>query len=151
MPPLQVALSLAGMVIIIVGAYYVTYFIGVKSSGLSRGRNRNINMVDRFAMSRDKSFCIVEIAGKVYIIGVTNHTMTLIDTLGSEEFAKSAERGEPGAWPRTPGGPIGVMRKGLKSFFANMTGKQNQSFESSMRIAREKASELQEGPEGIDE
>ena len=172
MPPLQVALSIAGMVVIIVGAYYVTYYVGVKSSGLSRGRNRNINVVDRFAISKDKSFCIVEIAGKVYIVGVTNHAMTLFDTLDSEDFAKISTQGEAMTRQGTPGGPLGGIKKGLKSFLTNMAGKppvsytaadgddrageteqaepgdkegeQDRSFESSMQIAREKASERPE-------
>jgi len=94
MEPLQVVLSIAGTIVIIVGAYYVTYFIGVKSSGASRGRNRNINILDRFSISKDKSFCLVEIAGKVYVVAVTNQSMTLLDTLDAATFAgTAAERG----------------------------------------------------------
>ena len=169
MPPLQVALSIIGMVIIIIGAYYVTYYVGVKSSGLSRGRNRNINMIDRFAMSKDKSFCIVEIAGKVYIVGVTNHAMTLFDTFDSEEFEKISIKGDTALRQGMPGSPFGGMKKGLKSFLANMAGKppapdvtpgadsqdvperaaeaRGKSFESSMQIARER----EEAPEHPDD
>ena len=124
MPPFQIAIFIAGSVVIIVGAYYVTYYVGVKASGLSRGRNRNINLLDRFAISKDKSFCIVEIAGKVYIIGVTNQSMTLLDTLDAEAFARGAsEVGGAASWAAAPGAPFGVMMKGLKSFLATLTGK----------------------------
>ena len=157
MSPFQLAASIAGMVIIIFGAYYVTYYIGVKSSGFSRGRNRNINILDRFAISKDKSFCIVEIAGKVYIIGVTNQSMTLFDTLDAESFAELSEEQDAEA-PRfpAPGGPLSVMKKGLTSFLANLTGKTrgketygdiDKSFEESMKKARDKESVRPGGPE----
>ena len=104
MQPLQVTLFIVGTVIIIVAAYYVTYFIGVKSSGASRGRNRNINLLDRFSISKDKSFCLVEIAGKVYVVAVTNQSMTLLDTLDAATFAgTAAERGGASPW-QVPGG-----------------------------------------------
>ena len=93
MDPLQVTLSLAGIILIIVAAYYATWFISVKASGRSHGklRNKNINLIDRFAISKDKSFCIVEIAGKVYVVGMTNQSMTLIDTLDASAFAENQE------------------------------------------------------------
>ena len=157
MPPLQVVLSIAGMIVVIVGAYYVTYYIGVKSSGLSRGRNRNIHMLDRFAISKDKSFCIVEIAGKVYIIGVTNQSMTLFDTLDAEVFAETTGEHEDAlAWP-PPGGPLSGLTKGLTSFLANLTGKtrvtdmggtRDKSFEESMEEARDRSSVKPGDPEG---
>lgn len=109
MDPVQVTLFIVGTIIIIVGAYYVTYFIGVKSSGISRGRNRNrnINMLDRFSISKDKSFCLVEIAGKVYVVGVTNQSMTLLDILDAATFAETAaERGGAFSWQGSGAGGI---------------------------------------------
>ena len=92
MSPLKVTFSLVCIVIVIIGAYYATYYIGIKASGQSRGRfrNKNINIVDRFAISRDKSFYIVEIAQKVYVIGVTNQAMTLFDTIDAAAFNEAA-------------------------------------------------------------
>ena len=159
MPPLQVALSLVGIVVVMFGAYYVTYYIGVKSSGMSRGKNRNINMLDRFAFARDKSFCVVEIAGKVYIVGVTNQSMTLLDTIDAEAFARYAdEHSAAGQWQPASGKPLDAMSKGLASFLANMTGKSrgkaaesefdDKSFEERFRDAQEKASGQPEDPEG---
>ncbi|MDR0490933.1 MAG: flagellar biosynthetic protein FliO [Oscillospiraceae bacterium] len=150
--PLQVALSIIGIVVIIVGAYYVTYFIGVKSSriGRSRNRNRNIRLLDRFSISKDKSFCIVEIAGKVYVIGVTNQSMTLLDTLDPEALADAApEQGKTVAWRTASGGGyIDRMTKKLAAFLAQRMGKtpmdsgktaaSGASFEATMRAAREK-------------
>jgi len=100
MPPGQVIVSLIGIIAIIVAAYYVTYFIGAKSQkmyrnrgigrgrgrGRGKGKGRSIVILERFSVSKDKSFCIVEIAGKVYIVGITNQSMTVLDTLEAEVY-----------------------------------------------------------------
>ena len=90
MSSLQVWISLIGIVLVIIGAYYVTYFIGVRSQGQIRAGNRNISLLDRFAVAKDKGFYVVEIAGNVYIVGVTNQSMTLLDKVDSAAFAESA-------------------------------------------------------------
>ena len=129
MEPMQVALFIVGTVLIIVAAYYVTYYIGVKSSGASRGRNRNINILDRFSISKDKSFCLVEIAGKVYVVAVTNQSMTLLDTLDAATFAgNAAERGGASFRQKTNARPAGGtysnrMTYKLASFIAAKLGR----------------------------
>jgi len=97
MEPGQVIVSLIGIVAIIIAAYYVTYYLGVKSQKMyqtrNKGRGRNIVLRERFAISKDKSFCIVEIAGKVYVLGITNQSMTVLDTIEAAEYEKAAEGG----------------------------------------------------------
>ena len=110
MQPLQVVTFIVVTVVVVFGAYYVTYYIGSKAAGQSRGRtkNRNINLLDRFAISKDKSFCMIEIAGKIYVIGVTNQSMTLFDTLDAAEFEQTAaERHVNNIWASESGGQLG--------------------------------------------
>ena len=140
MPPAQVALSLLGIIVILIGAYYATYYIGTKASGKNlgrnRGRNRSINLLERFAISRDKSFCIVEIAGKVYFIGVTNQTMALLDKLDAEEFEEyAAENDDAPAWSTAiPGGQLGSKLAGaISSYLARRAGKNQRPGESNGR------------------
>jgi len=127
MPPEQVIIFIIGTVVILFGAYYVTYYIGMKASGQTRAglRNRNISLLDRYAIARDKSFCVVEIAGKVYIVGVTNHTMTLLDTLDAAAFAKLTEAdNETTPWHMTPVGMYGnKLTRKLVAFIAEKTGR----------------------------
>ena len=103
----QLAFSMAGIFLVIAAAYYVTYFISAKAQGMSRlrgGSHQHIKLVSRFAIARDKSFIIVEIAGSVYIIGVSGTTMTLLDKIDSAAFAEFvAERGEVSVWPGASG------------------------------------------------
>jgi len=127
MPPEQVVVFIIGTIVILFGAYYVTYFIGMKASGqkFSGLRNRNISLLDRYAIARDKSFCVVEIAGKVYFIGVTNHSMTLLDTIDSAEFEKLTEANRDNTpWNKTPVGQYGnKLTQKLVAFIAEKTGR----------------------------
>ena len=150
---LRLALSFVGIIVVIFGAYYVTKFIGTKASGQSRRRNRSGNrsiiMLERFAISKDKSFCIVEIAGKAYIIGVTSQSMSLLDTLDAEAYAEyMAESGTKDAWQAVPGGAFGgKLVNDLASFIAKKMGKthdlpgnegmESTGFAASMKTARE--------------
>ena len=131
MPPEQVIFFIIGTIVILFGAYYVTYYVGMKASGQTRAglRNRNINLLDRYAIARDKQFCVVEIAGKVYIIGITNHSMVLLDTVDAEEFAKLTEAGSEDTtpWNMTPVAQYGnKLTRKLVAFIAEKTGKTQQ-------------------------
>jgi len=153
MPPEQVLLFIIGTVVILFGAYYVTYYIGMKASGQTRAgmKNRNITVRDRYSISRDKSFCVIEIAGKVYIIGVTNHTMTLLDTIDAADFAKKT-RDNPNAaqtaWGNTPVGQYGnKLTKKVVAFIATKLGKnpvdeenaEDKNFSDNLKEAERKA------------
>ena len=164
MPPLEVALSLIGIIIIIAGAYYATYYIGLKASGQNRsknrGRSRNINLLERFAISKDKSFCIVEVAGKIYIVGVANQSMTLFDVLEAAEFEKFAPESGAAARDIMPGGPFGgkLVNK-LASIMAQRMGRtygtaenkniKGETFADSLKSASDKNSSGQ--PDGSEE
>ena len=155
MDPVRVVLSLCGVVLVIIAAYYTTWYIGAKASGQSRGRlkNKNINIIDRFAISRDKSFYLVGIAGKVYVIGMTNQSMTLIDTLDAAAFPQAAaERSGAGIWPaRAGGGRKGDITRKLAVFIAKKAGRPYEhlenpggaDFKDNMRAAGEKATSEQ--------
>jgi len=128
MPPEQVILFIIGTIVILFGAYYVTYYVGMKATGQTRAglKNRNISLLDRYAIARDKQFCIIEIAGKVYIVGVTNHTMTLLDTFDAAAFAELTENSEEDAtpWNMTPVGQYGnKLTRKVVAFIAEKTGK----------------------------
>ena len=159
MDPVRVTFSLVGIVLVILAAYYATWFISVKASGQGRSRfkNKNINIRDRFAISKDKSFCLVEIAGKVYVIGITNQSMTLLDTLDAEEFATETdtERRDSPVWHMASGDSItSRMTKRLAAFIAHKMGRQLESsadghgatFADSMKNAREKKASRQPDP-----
>ena len=149
MSPLEITFSLICVVIVIIGAYYATYYIGVKASGRSssRIRNNNIRIIDRFAISRDKGFYLIEIGEKVYIIGVTNQSMTVLDTLDAAAFSEAAaERRDTEISSFTKGGNMkSRLTNRLAAFMAARmggapeSGERNagESFADSMRKARD--------------
>ena len=161
--PLRVALSIVGIIIILFGAYYATYFIGLKASGQSRGagsrsrnRNRNIVLLERFAISKDKSFCVVEVAGKTYVVGITNQSMTLLDTYEPGEYAElTTESDETGERGKALGGPlsgsfigsvISIMARKMNKTrrmddnrgMGDNKGMQGETFADAMNSARDK-------------
>lgn len=155
---LQIVIFIVGTVIIVFGAYYVTYYIGAKASGQNRTRlrNRSISLLDRFAISKDKSFCVIEIAGKVYIVGVTNQSMTLLDTLDSAQYAESAaERADTGARRASPGGGFVnrffyYMSENMKKPRGKGAGRDtgNGDFSGIMRSAQENSEPWREYADG---
>ena len=169
MPPLQVLMSFIGIIVVLFGAYYATYYVGLKASGQSRNktrsRNRNINLLERFSISKDKSFCIVEIAGNIYVVGVTNQSMTVIDTIDAEKYAQMTSRDDgSAAWAGAPGGPFsGKFIKSVASFMGQRMNNSRkpqgskpdksdgrETFADSMRAAREKDISEQQSQENTE-
>ena len=149
MPPLQVILALIGVVLIIFAAPYATYYIGNKASGQSRRRlvGRNIKLLEQFAISKDKSFCIVEIAGKVYIVAVTNQSMTLLDTIEAFSYEQFVAHSESTLTQgKSTGGLMGnrfvsrlasfiAQKRGMTSEADNYRGREAESFAANMKTA----------------
>jgi flagellar biogenesis protein FliO len=84
MSPGQAAWYIIGTAAIIAIAYFVTVLLGTHSA--RRAAARNIRLRDRFALSKDKYFCLVEVKDKVYFVAMTNQSATLLDTLESGAF-----------------------------------------------------------------
>ncbi|MDR1064953.1 MAG: flagellar biosynthetic protein FliO [Oscillospiraceae bacterium] len=85
---LDAALFAVGFAVIIIAAYYVTYFIS--SRGLKTRSARDIRLRDRFALSKDKTLALVEVRGHVYFVALTNGGAALLDTYDLAEFEASA-------------------------------------------------------------
>ncbi len=66
------------LVVIIFGSYFVTKYVAAKAGGRS-GRTRYFKVLDRFSLSKDKMFVMVAVGQSVYLVGVTNQGMTLLD------------------------------------------------------------------------
>lgn len=73
----SVILLLLGFVFVLVMAYWVTRQVGKRYGGglLDTGR---IKVLERMPLSQDRMLCIVQVAGKTLLVGITPHSM---DTL----------------------------------------------------------------------
>jgi flagellar biogenesis protein FliO len=81
---LDTVLFIVGLAAIIAAAYFVTYFVGSRSLRVKSARE--IKLLDRFALSKDKAFYLVSVKGKVYFIAMANQSAALIDTFDGSEF-----------------------------------------------------------------
>ena len=135
MPPGQI-FSVIVVVVFILGAFYARHIILQKVSGhsSSRGRfkNRNITIIDRFAISKDNSFCLVEVTGKVYFVAMTNQSITLLDTFEAAAFAETDEESRNTTVIKVPADDTlkNRMTRSLAGFMAKRMGK-TLKFESS--------------------
>ncbi|MDR2664743.1 MAG: flagellar biosynthetic protein FliO [Oscillospiraceae bacterium] len=76
---------IVGFAAIIAAAYFVTYFLGARAFRLKQ--SREIKIVDRFALSKDKALYLAQVRGRVYFIAMTHQSAALLDKFDSGEFA----------------------------------------------------------------
>jgi flagellar biogenesis protein FliO len=128
--------SLIVLVAFIFGLFYLRSYVLKKASGQNWGRlgTRNIVILERFAIAKDKMFCLAEVGGKVYFVVFTNQSATLIDTIKAAEFYESAavpidkNSADSGFFkgnPLTTGDTLYArMTRGLARFIAKKTGRE---------------------------
>lgn len=83
--------GLAAICLVVFAAYYVTRFMAARARP-NLGNRRGIRLLDRFALARDKMIVLVEVGEAVYMLGVTNQSINLIDTVELPELPAGEER-----------------------------------------------------------
>ena len=73
------------LLLVMLGAYFTTKFLSVKTKRLTKGKFLDIK--DRLYVGRDKNILLVEAGDQYFLVGVTNQTITLIGTLKKEELS----------------------------------------------------------------
>lgn len=63
-------------------AYFVSKLIGQKLGGV--GLSKSSRVLESLPLGANKSLCIVEMAGKVMLIGVSDHNITLLKEITDE-------------------------------------------------------------------
>jgi len=128
MPSIQsLFLKLFVSLIIIIGLTYLTMKLLRKNMKVL-SKAANINVLEQFAFSINKGIYITEIAGRVYVLGVTDHNINLIteitdETVIDEIAAKAKER------EAEPIIPFSIMERIMPGFFSNNVSRGN-SFNS---------------------
>jgi flagellar biogenesis protein FliO len=144
-PTWRIALSVVVIAVIIIGSYYVTALIGKQTARTRSGRS--IMLRDRFAVSKDKAFYLVEVKDKVYLVAISNQAIALLDTLDAAQFREEA-RAPFWSAGASNAGWRGKPRKILAEFLRRLLGRpeppdelpfetrRGESFESVFREAR---------------
>ncbi len=78
------------MVAILIAAYLTTKFISKKGA---RGVSRNIRMVDRMTVGRDKHIMLIEVGGKNLLVGVTNQAINVLGDIDGTALKFQKEAG----------------------------------------------------------
>jgi len=78
------------MIAVVIGAYFTTKFIAKRSGRVARGRH--IDVIDRMNIARDRQILLIEVAGKVMLIGVTNQAVNILETFDKDEFDTATEQ-----------------------------------------------------------
>ena len=151
--------SLIMVVAFIFGAFYLRAYILKRASGQNWGRlgTRNIVILERFAIAKDKVFCLAEVAGKVYFVIFTDHNVTLIDSYDAAAFSEAAavrldkDSDGAGAVPvnlvKIPTGNsvYARMTRSLARFIAAKTGREA-DFEAQLAAAIKKSEGADKSP-----
>ena len=87
--PWQIVFALLVLAVVVVLAYYSIYFLATKTT-LQR-QTQGIRVVDRFSLSRDKTICLIEAVGNVYLVAITNQGVTLLDILDKEAYEAAGQ------------------------------------------------------------
>ena len=72
----SILFALAGMICIILLAYYVSKWYGRKMLPFAGGKH--IKVIDRLVVSKTGSILIVDILGKQYLIGVSDQNIQIL-------------------------------------------------------------------------
>ncbi len=82
---------IAAMLLVIFAAYFMTKYVAAKANGAG-GKARYFRLIDRFSVSKDKMFVLIAVGQSVYLIGVTNQGMTVIDQKELSELPAEEEQ-----------------------------------------------------------
>lgn len=70
------------MLVVLAGAYFTTKLLSGKTSRLMKGKY--INVLDRMIIAKDKQILLIEVGDKHLLIGVTNQSVNIIETVDKE-------------------------------------------------------------------
>jgi flagellar biogenesis protein FliO len=71
-------------VLVLIGCFFVTKWISVRSYTLVKGRN--LRVIERIPVDRDKSIILLARGEKVYLIGVAPNSINVLDTFSKDEI-----------------------------------------------------------------
>lgn len=84
--------SLVMMLIVIAVILYLSYLASKKlgSSMMQTSGSRNIQIIERAYLERDKSVAIVKVGEKAYLLGVSPENVTLLEELDEAQLTYDA-------------------------------------------------------------
>lgn len=92
----SVVFTVISFIIILVLAYFTTKFVANSSNKLNKGKNMKI--IDILNLGNNKKIMLVKIIDKIYILGINNGGIDVIDTIHENKVIEKLES-EPNSKP----------------------------------------------------
>jgi len=115
--------------------FYVRAYILRRMSGQGGGGfgRRNVEVLEQFAIARDRSFCLVKVAGKIYFVAFAGNTVTLLDSFDVTAFSEAvAESVDKDVDEKSFGAIMSSKMQAGNSLQARMTRKMARFFAARM-------------------
>ncbi len=92
---------LAGALVLVLGLVWVTMWIArrVLRGRLPAGRVADIRILDRVHLAPRRSIELVAVKDRILVLGVTDHTISMLTELTQEEYAETDHAPAPGPKP----------------------------------------------------
>ena len=142
------------MVVILVAAYLTSRFLAVRAKGMAQGKYMKI--VDRIMLGKDKSFVIILVGQKKYLVSENPQGFSVLCELKEEELVELESEQKPLAFQEIISSYLGISGKADSSepgHYADALSelKQRASKKLSTMISKHKAEEQSNGQkqEGI--
>lgn len=74
--------------------------------GWGRGRGRHLRVLEALAVGRERNLLLIELAGKVYLVGSTGDQFSLLDRIEEPERLEAILTTEPGQPGSGAGAPL---------------------------------------------
>jgi len=84
----QIFTFIIGSIVVISGAYFVTFLVARGSQRVYRGRL--IQVLDRFSLAKDKSLMLIAVYDQIYLVAFAAGSVTLLDNIAPETAAAFA-------------------------------------------------------------
>ncbi len=88
--------TLFAIIAILFLAFISTKYIG-KYTGLKKfaGKSRYMAVIDQILLGQDASAAIVKVSGRVFLLGITQHEVTLLADLSEDRLSALPQGDEP--------------------------------------------------------
>jgi flagellar protein FliO/FliZ len=87
----SVVMTLVAIILVLVLTYFVSRWYAGRMGGMAMARH--IKVIDRLIVGKTASILIIELAGVQYLVGVTEHGVSILKELSEPIILESAGRG----------------------------------------------------------
>ena len=89
---LKILPLILGFLAILFLAYLVTRYMGSKVYNL--GTTKYMRVLEKVFLGNDKSLCIIQIGQRIFVVGVTNHQISIISEINETDLVSLTDHKE---------------------------------------------------------